>query len=1023
MSSPSPITRCSFDNKNEIDYLKSKMNASQGAPSPQPSENSSAAPSKCQETRRKRSTGIHLNNLWSLWYGVLGCGIQAYTVVKGIKRLLGYSLLYWPEDISLPYLELNCSLGLVGAAVLLLPIFFVCAVFKVGNLANDGFKLGRQIGMCSKEPPAEVLSHGGRCSLFKHGGPTAPFVHLVMAFCLLLPKLLMEAKLIEAGFLSQEWIWKTDLDFMVVHRDRLVVLSFMTSNSTNALPSSISQARIVSGTNKPQSGSIFSPTPPGVPLNHNPIAHTVIKTLKDFIGHENHTNFHQTKDPELGHTLSLEYINLAIALMVYSVRYSAIFWSSNKCLGIVFSVQLLINSVHILLSYCGMTILYKVQIAGVWKSLPLLKHTNFVLMSNRSTPFLLNAQVTLGLYLLSTLLVVASSLILYFYGHTRFNEFLNRECQRKIITLKRDSINKWSYFTHCAALCVLISVGICYAPLLHDNTFVYKGSLDDITLACIIGGILHLFLWVVIWLFLTIKQRWIFKLRVVVGRASVKQARSLRLITDVDLSRNIKDAPDQPLLVVANGRTYGVMDVSPQKAIMNIVKKSTTVRRAIHHDATPCQEEDEEQIYWLRPALSNQQPSPDQAKQLCCFTKKEKQKVTFNETASTSNNRGKINGSKTRRVPGMDEDDGDYATLRELPLPPVNRMNNNENDTVSEEGKLLACVHDENITYASNNQDLNPPLDYEDPSPLLTPDPLTDTPDSSIPLLMHNNSNTIQSDSSQTPRCLRRADSGMPHEEMNSRSDSISTQSSASPPEAPESNHSESSSGVHSNDSRDQKQTRRATSVVDLVQPPPREEVHWKSFSLQRNVQPPTSSSFNLTSPLPVSSLEKEAIPNVILEEGESTVIIRRKSCRPNVADTSQTSLETFGRATNMRMVSFTEKSDLSNMQSTSATLPHYPTQPLPNIYPNCSTMPLPPHTSVQTNLGLGNSCNIYPRQHSTIPTHHNGVTVKMYNGTNGLNAQYPVHNRFPCKQQDAKSTDVIYSRIYRNPNVYHPSS
>jgi hypothetical protein len=32
-------------------------------------------------------------------------------------------------------------------------------------------------------------------------------------------------------------IWRTDLDFMVVHRDRLVVLSFMTSpNHTNFLP-------------------------------------------------------------------------------------------------------------------------------------------------------------------------------------------------------------------------------------------------------------------------------------------------------------------------------------------------------------------------------------------------------------------------------------------------------------------------------------------------------------------------------------------------------------------------------------------------------------------------------------------------------------------------------------------------------------------------------------------------------------------------------------------------------------------
>lgn len=36
--------------------------------------------------------------------------------------------------------------------------------------------------------------------------------------------------------------------------------------------------------------------------------------------------------------------------------------------------------------------------------------------------------------------------------------------------------------------------------------------------------------------------------------------------------------------------------------------------------------------------------------------------------------------------------------------------------------------------------------------------------------------------------------------------------------------------------------TRRATSVADLVQPIVKEEVQWKSCSLQRNVAPPTSS-------------------------------------------------------------------------------------------------------------------------------------------------------------------------------------
>lgn len=79
--------------------------------------------------------------------------------------------------------------------------------FQIGNLANDGHKLGRHMSVCSRDTPYVLREDGGglvgSCHLFRHGGPTAPFVHLVIAFCLLVPKLLMEARLIEGGFLAE----------------------------------------------------------------------------------------------------------------------------------------------------------------------------------------------------------------------------------------------------------------------------------------------------------------------------------------------------------------------------------------------------------------------------------------------------------------------------------------------------------------------------------------------------------------------------------------------------------------------------------------------------------------------------------------------------------------------------------------------------------------------------------------------------------------------------------------------------
>lgn len=59
-------------------------------------------------------------------------------------------------------------------------------------------------------------------------------------------------------------------------------------------------------------------------------------------------------------TVSIEFLNYALALFIYSVRYPSVFWSTNKYFGILFSLQLLVNSVQCLLMHAGVCILYKV---------------------------------------------------------------------------------------------------------------------------------------------------------------------------------------------------------------------------------------------------------------------------------------------------------------------------------------------------------------------------------------------------------------------------------------------------------------------------------------------------------------------------------------------------------------------------------------------------------------------------------------------------------------------------------------
>ncbi|XP_012537173.1 protein tincar isoform X2 [Monomorium pharaonis] len=1136
-----------------------------------------------RSTRKESCIRGHVNSLWSVWYGILAVAFQAYIAMRYARRFAAYLSLPWPADAPPPKIELYACLVLAGTGVVLLPVLLGAAFLKLGNLANDGIKLGRHLSACSRDPPSSLLTNNPDNSLvnnlWRHGGPTAAFVHLCTAMCFLLPSLLMEARLIHAGFLPKDAIWRTDLDWMVIHRDRLVLLSFMNpignlstmtgsvtpqpfvtleeginenvDELTTSMPSLTNMALsvetsieattrfstilhpIVTDSSLSHTTSISSTIPGKSTTNTEAISTTSKTTLlsknntvrrpttrpiirnyssKGRSKAKNLTRISTTAKPvravggnmtaqsmsltmnslaDLDHPenmnlelqtaesygpTTLEYLNYAAALGVYSVRYPAVFWSCNKALGTIFSLQLVVNSAQSLLAYAGMSVLYKVQVVGALKVLPHLRHRTVPTTSTISTIFgdsyfLLDPPVTLVLFALLSFLVLCSSMVMYFYAHGRFTAFLNQERERRVILLKdgREG-NSWVYLPHCASFVVFLAIVICGAPLLYDFTVVYRGSLDGAILACIIGMILHLFLWLLLWIFLTIKQRWTFKLRVTIGRAAVRSARSVKLVTDVDLlsARDDDDSINAPLLVVGNGRTYTIADTSPKRAIMSVIQKAAMERKArsqggnvdgVDGESTA---DGDEQIYWLRPKL---RPSPTQSpsdtgsaptSDKGWLNKKLKHKVTFNDLPSTSGSRNK---GKARRgvADGGPDDDGDYATLRELPL--ITSMDLAD-DSTSEENKLLECVNDDQVTYyASASRDLQP--SEGDPSPLLTPDPLPDPAEEPLPLppptptsaptidiVTAPLTTSAQMNGGQTPRCLRRADSGMPHDELTPRSDS-----SNSPPldavgsgggagsvtgHSNTSSNSETSSGVHSNASNGSNTShsssqRRATSVDDLTgeaREEPREQ--WRSCSLQRGTQPPTANmtfsppnsrpgtSQSFSSPQyvnhvpPYSNASNEigtGCPAVILENpSEATVVIRRKLSRTKATDPLNPNEEPFGRSTNMRMTSFTESNDI-RIQASSATLPHYPTQPIVT-YPHCSTMPLPhaSHSVAAANMSGGStgSCGSVPRHtfvpqvqttmpaHTTLPSHHNGVRLLHANAVGPSN---PFVKRFPPVQ------------------------
>uniref|UniRef100_A0A182QB29 Uncharacterized protein n=1 Tax=Anopheles farauti TaxID=69004 RepID=A0A182QB29_9DIPT len=86
--------------------------------------------------RRRR---LHLNTLWSIWYGILMTLLQGYLIVQGTHRYIGLSALGWKYEK--PTTELDIQIVFCGLVVLFLPLLLASALFRVGNLANDGMKL------------------------------------------------------------------------------------------------------------------------------------------------------------------------------------------------------------------------------------------------------------------------------------------------------------------------------------------------------------------------------------------------------------------------------------------------------------------------------------------------------------------------------------------------------------------------------------------------------------------------------------------------------------------------------------------------------------------------------------------------------------------------------------------------------------------------------------------------------------------------------------------------------------------
>ncbi|XP_076308145.1 uncharacterized protein LOC143223709 [Tachypleus tridentatus] len=785
-----------------------------------------------------------LNSLCSIWYSVLALAFQIYIVVHSVQSFVKYISLPWPVE-NQPFLELNAYVALIGAALILLPFFTVAGILKVGNFSNDGGKWGRNdddsgaiYQNLRRDKPKRWVK-----MLWKHGAPTAPFLHVCAAFCLLLPRVLIQARLIQHGFLSKADLWKTDLDFIIAHRDRIVALKFLsTINETE-----LWERESIEQQNRPKT----------VTEGH----------LEDMA------------------PVSAEFLNYGLALVVYAVRYPSVFWRVNKSFAMVFSLEFVLTALQQLLAFTGFTVLYKIHIYG--SSEVLLKFN----------PMLLNVSLSLLLFILYNIILTMSASVLYLYGLQKFRENEEQEVRKHHITLVEESRCSCGYIPHLSALLTLFMIISSATPLMYDYMLVYCGSLDGTVLAGVTGTILHVLSWMLLWVGLCIKQRWWFK-------KANNQQRSTK-DTELELLNGIKELP---LLVIENGHTYQVREQVSKQAILDIALSS-----AINEKSKSPDEDDN--VYWLKPKFplpktTDTSPEEDvmpwrQINRKSSFSRQHK--VTFEDklagasvkrtkslTSKSPNviSKGKKSHVKFEDGSNFSLNDGDYASLREL-------VKAKEEDF---ESPTLKRLH--SLRYSGSSRPL---LDDGDYGILLDNRRLPNR--IMAPVIVHTHLQSVPGNSTS-----RSTDSGITKshgDDRNSQDNPASSSGSVSEAStSPDKAASDSSSGVHSSYSMADK---RSSSLENIpaMEPP---KFRWKNLSLQRNVVPPAGS--DLTARLFPPLLPENKIYD---DPYETTMVIRRQQKRPEDTQDGNCS-ERFGRATNMRMMSFTDQPDYLGSQVLSNT-------------------------------------------------------------------------------------------------------
>lgn len=413
---------------------------------------------------------IRLNSLESIWYCILVAFITVFLLGDALRQYKHYNNLDWPDKP--PRGELRLYALLIFSAFGLIVLFIPTQIFKVGNRANDQDKLGiiktRRNGFRRMSSSSSHIKRLRQYvyklrGLSKHMGPIGATLHMLSAFCLLLPLMFLQARAIENGLLPTEMIWKSEVAVISAPEDL-----------------SLEHPSSVAATNLGVDSAATSVAP----------AHQSSDIIPN-------------RDPFRVFMITINYLNYVVPLFFYAIRYAEVFWVSHKGFAFLFSAQLMMNAAHYALGFVGMSLMYKLSsyIHGPYNEM-----THVPKMA--PPPLLILA------FLSMNITVFLSAVIFYLYGYSRYklaeSEVISTEVdgpQSKPFILKFNGL-----LPHVGAFFVFVILFLCKGFFIVEYIIVYswmEGG-DGRIMCCIFFDVLYLLAWFILWIMFAIKSEWKF---------------------------------------------------------------------------------------------------------------------------------------------------------------------------------------------------------------------------------------------------------------------------------------------------------------------------------------------------------------------------------------------------------------------------------------------------------------------------------------------------------------------------------